>query len=71
MADIFNQSNTKPLDTKAMRVEGGGAYIVVNGQRFKRQVLPSVAEQSTSKEDTEAEALMDELHDQEHKEEND
>lgn len=59
------QSNTKPLDTKAMRVEADGAYIVVNGQRFKRQVLPSVAEQSKSKEDTEAEALMDELQDQE------
>jgi len=48
-----------------MRVEADGAYIVVNGQRFKRQVLPSVAEQSKNKEDTEAEALMDELQDQE------
>lgn len=64
MADIFNQSNTTPLDTKAMRVEAGGDWIVVNGQRFKRQVLPSVAEQSASKEDTEAEALMNELQEQ-------
>ena len=48
-----------------MRVEAGGDFIVVNGQRYKRQVLPSVAEQGTSKEDTEAETLMDELQNQE------
>lgn len=59
------QSNAKPLNTKEMRVEPGGAYIVVNGQRYKRQVLPSVAEQGVSKEDAEAEALMDELQCQE------
>ena len=65
MPDINKQSKAKPLDTKAMRVEAGGDFIVVNGQRYKRQVLPSVAEQGTSKEDTEAETLMDELQNQE------
>ena len=59
------QSNAKPLDTKAMRIEGGGDWIVVNGQRYKRQVLPSVAEQNKVKEDTEAEELMEELQSQE------
>ena len=65
MPDINKQSNAKPLNTKAMRVEAGGDWIVVNGQRYKRQVLPSVAEQSTNKKDAEAEALMDELQNQE------
>ena len=63
------QSNTKPLNTKEMRVEPGGDWILVGGQRLKRQVLPSVAEQSKGTEDTEAEALMDELQSQEQEQE--
>ena len=59
------QVHITPLNTKAMRVEADGEWIVVGGQRFKRTVLPSVAEQSDNNEvGTEVEDLTVETEDQ-------
>ena len=50
-----------PLDTRKMRTTIDGQWILVGTQKFKRTVLPSVAEK---REDQETEKLLDELDEQ-------
>ena len=60
MPDVFKEPEGQPLKTSDMRVEADGKSIIINGQRFNRVVLPSVAELGKTK-DQETEELMQEL----------
>ena len=53
---------SNPLDTKQMRTTGDGEWILVNGARFKRTVLPSSAVKRPVHDETEK--LLDELDEQ-------
>ena len=58
-----NHSDSKPLNTKQMSVSEDKKWIIANGQRFKRTVLPSPMEKRAAKADEEA--LLEELQEEE------
>ena len=61
MASKKETTPSQPIDARKMRTTVDGEWILVGTQKFKRTVLPSVA---NKREDQETEKLLDELEEQ-------